>query len=103
MKWSEETPKKYCPHPHGRNDGKYYDQIECQKLCEADAGCVGIAWAENTKSKCILCKREYLIDVPNYGFYRNPLGNNEVHCIRYICLMYNVLLYYCMFTIFCRC
>ena len=93
MKWSEETPKKYCPHPYGRDDGKYYDQLECQKLCEADDGCVGISWAQNAKSKCILCKEDYLVEIPYYGFYRNlyrssteiqqnySLGNNEVQSI----------------------
>ena len=87
MTWSEETPKKYCPHPHGRDDGKYYDQLECQKLCEANAGCVGIAWAQNAKSKCILCNEDHLVETPYYGFYRKPIGNNEVHSICQKCFI----------------
>ena len=80
MKWSVETPRKYCP--RGTDDGEYYGQLECQKLCEADAGCVGIAWAQDqTNSKCILCTDNFLTDSLYYGFYRKPLGNNYVHTI----------------------
>ena len=72
-----ETPKKYCPHESTQNDGKYYGQLECQILCEDDARCIGIAWAQNQpNSKCILCKDDYLNDAAYYGFYRKPLGNN---------------------------
>ena len=77
--WSEETPDKYCK--TSTYDGKTYDKLACQKLCEADSGCVGIAWS-STQTVCYLCQNDILSTAANgYGFYRKPLGNNEVHSI----------------------
>ncbi len=76
--WSEETPYKYCK--DSTFDGKAYEQLPCQKLCEADSGCVGIAWSSGvTNSGCYLCQNDILSTATSsYGFYRKP-GNNEVH------------------------
>jgi hypothetical protein len=76
--WSEETPDKHC-----KNGIFYYmdGKLACQQLCEADSGCVGIAWSQSFEIYCYLCHDDILSNACcNYGFYRNP-GNGEVHSI----------------------
>ena len=84
MLWPEETPNKLCMN---MKNGKELDHLPCQNLCEADAGCVGISVTQTrndyvTQTKCFLCQDDILSTAgANYGFYRKPLGNNEVHYI----------------------
>ena len=80
MKWSVETPNSFCEHANFIDDcvHEYCDQLECQTLCEADSGCVGIAW-NFAVGTCYLCQDDILSDDSHNGFYRKPLGNNEVH------------------------
>ena len=87
--WSEETPDKHC-----KNGIFYYmdGKLACQQLCEADSGCVGIAWSQSFEIYCYLCHDDILSNACcNYGFYRNP-GNGEVHSI---CLKLFIDFYCC--------
>ena len=65
------------------NDRKTYkhiaSQIECQTLCEGEAGCVGIAWSKKQgQDFCYVCNNDILEDVMNnYGCYRR--GNKDVY------------------------
>lgn len=75
--WFEETPDKYCTN-HKYDNGET-SQLECQKLCEADTGCVGISLTKTTVSLCYLCQDDVLSGFisqdgvsKNYGFYRRP-------------------------------
>ena len=78
--WLKETPDKYCPN-NKYNGDKSYDQLTCQKLCEAESSCVGIAFTQTRTSLCFLCLDDGLDSFSlNYGFYRQPLGNSKVHC-----------------------
>ena len=81
------------------------DQLVCQKLCEADSGCVGVSWRQTgfpgdnfleTKDQipaCFLCPDDIFISgLPGfyrtYGFYRKPVGNIAVRsttqCYKYV-------------------
>ena len=82
--WLKETPDMICgnskePEFNKRKNSKIYDQLACQKFCEADSGCVGIA-TQTTGSLCFLCLDDVVSSFSNnYGFYRRPLGNSEMH------------------------
>ena len=60
---------------------KVTDQLACQTLCEADFGCVGVAWSDQTgMGTCYLCQDDILSQTGNnYWFYRRPQGNNELY------------------------
>ena len=78
--WYEELPDRYCPeNKRGSTGNGPAGQLQCQKECEADPGCVGIAWTQNYRSICLLCQDDVLDDFDlNYGFYRRPQGNIKV-------------------------
>ena len=74
--WPEETPNKYCANSTVKPG--IPRQLECQKKCEAEIGCVGIAMShQQDKNWCYLCLDDILKAAINeYGFYRKPQGNN---------------------------
>ena len=77
--WLKEASDTYCPNNTSNN--KNYDQLACQKSCEANTRCVGIALTHKAGSACFLCLDDVLSSYGvfpnlNYGFYRRPLGNN---------------------------
>ena len=80
--WSKETPDKYCK--NNTSDEKRYSQLACQKLCEADSRCVGIAFNNQIATTgCSLCQDNILSNYYKYSyrrFYRGP-GNGEIHSI----------------------
>ena len=81
MLWTKEISNKYCK--SNIYDGKVYGQLACQKLCEADSGCVGVTWTQAVSSGCFICQDDMLSNSGNdYGFYRRPLGKNDVYSIR---------------------
>ena len=78
--WVEEAPKKTCT---SKTQRSVINQKECQTLCEADAGCVGIGYSHKYGYRhiCYICKDDKMTTntYTNYGlgFYRRQQGNNQ--------------------------
>ena len=69
--WIESNEDKYCPNSWEYTNVK--DQAECQALCEADKGCVGISCSHKVgvTNYCYLCQDEILsVTEDDFGFYR---------------------------------
>ena len=61
-----------CANANVKSDVK--NQLQCQDLCEADIGCVGISYSYKLgmTQHCFLCKDDTLGRAKNeFGFYRN--------------------------------
>ena len=81
MRWPEETSDVRCPNSKGAASVHAgIDQFACQRLCEKDPECVGIAITTTEKNSCRRCLNDVLrYTKNNVGFYRRPLGNNGVN------------------------
>ena len=70
--WIKESSHKYCPNNTARTVDN--NQYQCEALCEADTGCVGISYSYKVgmTQHCFLCKDDTLGRAINeFGFYRN--------------------------------
>ena len=63
------------------------NQLQCQALCEADIGCLGISYSYDTthgyENECYICKGDDLVDggVSGLGFYRKIVGKTFLRSI----------------------
>ena len=77
--WSEEAPNKYCINKINEGFEDIRTLLACQKFCQAHSSCIGISWTLSGNSGCFLCRDDVLSDATgSYGFYRKPLGTNNV-------------------------
>ena len=78
--WPKETANGGCPNSRKHDPNDVKNQGECQKKCEAEIRCVGIAYRHRALPTviakygwCDICFDDELrYDDTVYGFYRRP-------------------------------
>ena len=73
--WAEESALEYCY--NGALHRNVVDQEQCQTICLANTGCVGISYTHNVAYDdfCYICNDDLLQIAGNgFGFYRRDEG-----------------------------